>query len=244
MDVRDVKSLEAGVKQCLDTLGGLDFVIAGAAGNFLAPITQLSTNAFKSVIDIDVLGSYNTVKATLPHLIKSAEECKTDGKPASQKGTGGRIIFVSAALHYTGTPLQAHVTAAKAAVDALSNAVAIEMGPRGITSNCIAPGAIQGTEGMERLIQKSAIEEAQKLVPMGRWGYPHEIADATVYLFSNAGNHVNGHTIVGKSIVLKHPSLDVKVLSLQSQWTGANGGHHRRNGASSLTPTSCSKGWP
>ena len=54
---------------------------AGAAGNFLASITQLSTNAMKSVIDIDVLGSYNTLKATLPHLLASAAKSKQDGKP-------------------------------------------------------------------------------------------------------------------------------------------------------------------
>lgn len=53
---------------------------AGAAGNFLAPLSQLSPNAFKSVMDIDVLGSYNTVKATLPYLQKSAITHKTDGK--------------------------------------------------------------------------------------------------------------------------------------------------------------------
>lgn len=58
---------------------------AGAAGNFLAPITQLSSNAFKSVMDIDVLGSYNTVKATLPHLVKSASKHKTDGKTSESK---------------------------------------------------------------------------------------------------------------------------------------------------------------
>ena len=53
---------------------------AGAAGNFLAPINQLSTNAFKSVIDIDVLGSYNTLKATLPSLVESVKQTKTECK--------------------------------------------------------------------------------------------------------------------------------------------------------------------
>lgn len=51
---------------------------AGAAGNFLASINQLSINAFKSVMDIDVLGSYNTLKATIPHLVKSAAKHKVD----------------------------------------------------------------------------------------------------------------------------------------------------------------------
>jgi peroxisomal 2,4-dienoyl-CoA reductase len=56
---------------------------AGAAGNFLAPIRGLSTNAFKTVIDIDVIGSYNTLKACLPYLIESAAKHKTDGRTST-----------------------------------------------------------------------------------------------------------------------------------------------------------------
>ena len=173
---------------------------AGAAGNFLAPITQLSSNAFKTVIDIDVLGSYNTVKATLPHLVTSARKHNSNSKPASQiAGTGGRVIFVSATFHYTAVPLQTHVSVAKAGVDALSNNLALEFGPRGVTSNVIAPGGIAGTEGMERLSQTENVEKALKVIPLGRLGTVKEIADATVYLFSDAGNYVNGQTLVGES---------------------------------------------
>jgi 2,4-dienoyl-CoA reductase [(3E)-enoyl-CoA-producing], peroxisomal len=68
---------------------------------------------------------------------------------ASSQGTGGRIIFVSATAHYTGVPSQTHVSAAKAAIDVLSNNVAIEFGPWGITSNIIAPGTIANTEVRE-----------------------------------------------------------------------------------------------
>lgn len=64
----------------------------------------------------------------------------------SPNGTGGRIIFVSATLHYRGMPFQAHVAVAKAGIDSLSNSVAIEYGPRGVTSNIIAPGPIAQTE--------------------------------------------------------------------------------------------------
>ena len=80
VDVRKVESLQSAVDRCVKELGGIDFVIAGAAGNFLAPIRSLSPNAFKSVIDIDVLGSYNTAKVTLPHVIASAARHKTNGK--------------------------------------------------------------------------------------------------------------------------------------------------------------------
>ncbi|EEP79423.1 sporulation protein SPS19 [Uncinocarpus reesii 1704] len=181
IDVRRIDSLNNAVDR------------AGAAGNFLASIEQLSANAFKSVIDIDVLGSYNTLKATLPHLIKSATTHKSDGVTPSPTGTGGRIIFVSATLHYTGLPLQTHVTVAKAGVDALSNNVAIEYGPFGVTSNIISPGPIGETEGMRRLSKEGA---DQSSIPIGRYGTVKEIADATVYLFSDSGNYVTGSTVV------------------------------------------------
>ncbi|KAI9810145.1 MAG: hypothetical protein M1827_006671 [Pycnora praestabilis] len=196
VDVRKVESLQEAVDRCVKELGSIDFVIAGAAGNFLAPITQLSTNAFKSVMDIDVLGSYNTVKATLPHLIDSAAKHKTDGKTTPPAGTGGRILFISATMHYSGAPLQSHVSVAKAGVDALSSSVAIELGPRGMTSNVIAPGPIGGTEGMDRLVRSADIKAAMKKVPSGRYGHVKEIADATVYLFSDAANFVNGEVLV------------------------------------------------
>lgn len=148
-------------------------------------------------MDIDVLGSYNTVKATLPYLIASAAKHKTDGRTPPANGTGGRIIFVSATLHYSGTPLQSHVSIAKAGVDAMAVSVAIEQGPKGITSNVIAPGPIAGTEGMERLSRKEDRNKSAKMIPSQRMGSVKEIADATVYLFSDAGNYVNGETIVG-----------------------------------------------
>ena len=94
--------------------------------------------------------------------------------------------------------MQAHVNVAKAGVDALSNAVAIEFGPRGITSNVIAPGPIAGTEGLERLARKEDAIAGQKVIPLGRWGTVREIADATVYLFSEAAGYVTGTTLVGE----------------------------------------------
>jgi 2,4-dienoyl-CoA reductase [(3E)-enoyl-CoA-producing], peroxisomal len=164
-------------------------------------MSQLSSNAFKTVMDIDILGSYNVTKVCLPHLIASAKKHNTRGAlPASPShGPGGRIIYISATLHYVGTPLQTHVVVAKAGVDALSSNVAIEYGPLGVTSNVIAPGPIGGTEGMDRLSKKLSPDDASgKLsrIPLGRWGKVKEISDATVYLFSDAGNYVTGQTTI------------------------------------------------
>lgn len=71
-------------------------------------------------------------------------------------------------------------------------------GPKGITSNIIAPGPIADTEGVARLSKKESREKSSKGIPSGRYGTVKEIADATVYLFSDAGNYVNGETLVGK----------------------------------------------
>lgn len=194
VDVRDSKALQAAADRCANELGGIDFCIAGAAGNFLAPFSQLSPNAFKSVIDIDTLGSFNTAKAVLPYLVASAGRHRNTGV-AQPTGTGGRIIFISATFHFMGKPLQAHVMAAKAAVDQISNSVAIEYGPYGVTSNVISPGPIGGTEGMERLAKTTdevSKKNMTKKIPVGRWGEVKEIADATVFLFSEGASYING----------------------------------------------------
>jgi peroxisomal 2,4-dienoyl-CoA reductase len=215
VDVRKVEDLQAAAERCVKELGAIDFVIAGAAGNFLAPIEALSANAFKTVIDIDLIGSFNTVKATMPYLLESAKKHKVDGKTRPTNGTGGRIIFVSATMHYTGTLLQAAPSAAKAGVDQIAWSVCLEHGPFGVTSNIISPGPIAGTEGMERLATKTAhqAEDRYASIPSQRWGYVKEIADATVYLckfssthvlafmlttfpVSDTGNYVNGETLV------------------------------------------------
>ncbi|TVY64681.1 Peroxisomal 2,4-dienoyl-CoA reductase SPS19 [Fusarium oxysporum f. sp. cubense] len=204
IDVRKLTALEGAVDQCVRELGGIDFVIAGAAGNFLAPIDGLSANAFKSVVDIDLLGSYNTLKSSIPYLLASAARNRN---PVST--TGGRIIFVSATFHYTGVPYQSHVAAAKAGVDALSASVALEYGPRGLTSNVISPGGIEGTEGLQRLSSEASRESGQaaRNIPLGRYGLLKEVSDATVFLFSEAGNYINGHVLVVDGGAWRLPGL-------------------------------------
>ncbi|KAK6614064.1 short chain dehydrogenase [Botrytis cinerea] len=178
VDVRNIKSLDSAVETCVKELGGIDFVIAGAAGNFISPLEGLSSNAFRTVLEIDTLGSFNTLKATLPHLIKSAS---AHPNKASNPNTGG--------------------------VDAISATAALEYGPRGITSNVITPGPIEGTEGMARLGDKEseASGDAQRRNPLGRYGTVKEIADGTVYLFSDAGSFVNGEVLVIDGGNWRHP---------------------------------------
>jgi 2,4-dienoyl-CoA reductase [(3E)-enoyl-CoA-producing], peroxisomal len=97
-----------------------------------------------------------------------------------------------------GTPYQVHVSAAKAAVDALSATLAVEEGPRGVRSNVIAPGPVSGTAGMDRLSPKlkSARDELLKTTPLGRTGHVKDIANAAVFLFSDAAAFLTGRIIV------------------------------------------------
>ncbi|KAF8919471.1 2,4-dienoyl-CoA reductase [Mucidula mucida] len=179
-DVRNPQALAAAVAKTIEAFGRVDFVICGAAGNFLAPISGLSENAFRTVLEIDTLGTYNTIKATLAHLRKSK----------------GAYLMVSATLHYNGSPFQAHVSAAKAAVDALSAVVAVEEGPHGVRSNVIAPGAINDTEGMTRLLPTRASELAMKHTPLGRFGDIKDVANSAVFLFSDAAAYMTGQVLV------------------------------------------------
>ncbi|KAK4057326.1 peroxisomal 2 4-dienoyl-CoA reductase sps19 [Microbotryomycetes sp. JL221] len=179
-DVRKPEDLKRAVDEAVKRFGRLDIVICGAAGNFLSKISGLSENAFQTVIAIDLLGTYNTVKATLPELKKSK----------------GSYLAVSATLHYRGTALQAHVSAAKAGVDALFSVMAVELGPLGIRCNIIAPGPIAGTEGMSRLAPKGYEEGVKSQTPVGRYGEISEIGHATVFLSSGAAAFITGAVLV------------------------------------------------
>ncbi|KAI0364936.1 2,4-dienoyl-CoA reductase [Pilatotrama ljubarskyi] len=179
-DVRHPNQVQEAVAKTVEKFGRIDFVICGAAGNFLAPISKLSENGFRTVIEIDTLGTYNTIKATLPHL----------------RASKGSYIHVSATLHYRGTPYQVHVSAAKAAVDATSAVLAVEEGPHGVRSNVIAPGPIAGTEGMDRLSAKGTDAKQQGWdTPLGRWGDVKDIANVTVFLFSDAARFITGQIL-------------------------------------------------
>ncbi|KAJ6104828.1 hypothetical protein N7523_011148 [Penicillium sp. IBT 18751x] len=200
VDVRDFQAMDAAVAKCAEELGGVDFLIAGAAGNFIASINQLSADAFRSVVEIDLVGSWHAFKAASPYLTASAQKGAhvLFSKHAKESAgtTGGRVVFVSATMHYTGVPFQTHVAAAKAGVDALSNNIALEFGPVGITSNIIAPGPIEGTEGVDRLFPSEDREASLRNQPLGRYGSVRDIADATVYLFCETGNYVSGTVLV------------------------------------------------
>jgi len=180
-DVRKPDELNAVVARAGETFGGVDTFVNGAAGNFLAPAAALSPNAFRTVVEIDLLGSFHGAKAAF-------EPLRASGR--------GVLINVSATLHYHGTPLQVHASAAKAGVDAMTRNLAVEWGQFGIRVVAIAPGPIDETEGMRRLAPGDARARAEKLIPLARFGTIDEIAAAAVYLRSPAAAYITGTVLV------------------------------------------------
>lgn len=178
-DVRDPENCESAIEYAVDQLGGLDALVNGAAGNFLCPPEMLSPNAFKTVIDIDLQGTFQMSRCAYEHLKKSR----------------GVILNISATLHYQGTFNQLHVSAAKAGVDALTKNLACEWGVHGIRVVGIAPGPIADTEGMKRLGQGME-KKIGAQIPLQRMGKCIEIANSALFLMSTAASYITGETIV------------------------------------------------
>ncbi|BAX91616.1 SDR family oxidoreductase [Mycobacterium shigaense] len=178
-DVRRPDEVTAVLEQVLGTFGQLDIVVNNAAGNFPIPISELSANGFKAVVDIDLLGTFNVSKAAYDLWLRDH---------------GGAIVNISAAIQYRGMALQAHVVSAKAGIDAFSRACAIEWGPAGVRVNVVAPGAMSATEGVRRIAGDDQHRAIQN--PLRRPGSTTEIAEAVLFLAGDAASYVTGAVLV------------------------------------------------
>ena len=176
-DVRDPEATRAALRHAHAAFGDIDVLVSGAAGNFPAAALDMSPNAFRSVVDIDLLGSYHVLRAAYPLLRKP----------------GAVVINVSAPQAFLPMGLQAHVCAAKAGVDMLTRVLAIEWGGDGVRVNSVVPGPIEGTEGMARLAPTEQAREAVRAtVPAARWGTPRDVADVCLFLASPLAAYVTG----------------------------------------------------
>ncbi len=180
-DVRDYDALAAAIAAAARDLGPIDIVVCGAAGNFPAPVLGMSANGFKAVVDIDLLGTFNTCRAAFEHL----------------RRPGASIINISAMQAFTPAPMQAHVCAAKAGVDMLTKCLAIEWGSEGVRVNSIAPGAVNDTEGMKRLAPTPELRtKYSDATPLRRFAEKSEIADLALFLVSDASQFITGAVLV------------------------------------------------
>lgn len=175
-DVRDPEAVQAAISDFAEQVGQIDVLISGAAGNFPALARDISTNGFKSVVDIDLLGTWHVMKAAYPHMRRP-----------------GSIINISAPQAAIPMAMQTHVCAAKAGVDMITRCLAIEWGPEGLRVNGVYPGPIDGTEGMERLAPNDAARaQVTDAVPLKRLGLPEDVAAACLFLASDAAAYISG----------------------------------------------------
>jgi len=179
-DVRQPETLQAAFAQAEERFGPIDVLVSGAAGNFLASALGMSPNAFKTVVDIDLLGSFNVARLAHAHL----------------KRPGASIIQISAGQAFTPTPFQAHVCAAKAGVDMLTRVLALEWGAEGIRINSIVPGPIADTEGLKRLAPTGdTLAAMAERVPLKRLGKIEDISRMAMLLASDWGSYITGAII-------------------------------------------------
>ena len=170
-------AVEAALKRTFDEFGPIDIVLSGAAGNFVASALGMSANGFKTVVDIDLIGTFNVLRASFEFL----------------RRPGASLISITAGQAERASLFQAHVCAAKAGINMLTKCLALEWGPAGVRVNAISPGPIADTEGMARLATTPEAEaRVKERNPLRRYGTKDEIADMALFLSSDQAAYVNG----------------------------------------------------
>lgn len=200
-DARDYDRVEAITKEIADKFGRIDIVVAGQAGNFYAPAMGMSSKGFRTVIEIDLIGTYNVFRASFEHLTQP----------------GASLIAITAPEAVRPLKYQSHVCAAKAGVNMLCKCLAIEWGPMGIRVNGISPGPIEDSWGMMNVISptEELREQIRNAVPLKRWGTTKDVANTALFLASESASYITG-TIIDTDGGVTINTPDLQDASTQS----------------------------
>ncbi len=177
-DVADLAAVDAAVKETIGALGGIDILVNNAGIVRDKLVLSMKREDFDAVVDTNLGGCFNTVKACYSHFMKKRE---------------GRIINISSVVGLMGNAGQANYAAAKAGLIGLTKSVAKELAARGVTCNAIAPGFIE-TEMTDELSEK-AREAMLGLIPAKRAGSAEEVANAALFLASDLAAYITGEVL-------------------------------------------------
>jgi NAD(P)-dependent dehydrogenase (short-subunit alcohol dehydrogenase family) len=174
-DVRVERDVEALVARTVDELGRVDIVVNNAGGSYLFPLEETPLDKWDNSFALNVRGPFVMTQAAGRHMLEQGS---------------GVFVNISSAAGLHGVSGGVAYSSAKAALQMLTRVVAMEWGPRGIRANCIAVGAV-ASEGALRSWQRAGILDAL----IGNAGQPIDIANAILYLASDASKFMNGETI-------------------------------------------------
>ncbi len=184
VNVRDFDLVAAAVDDIWDRYGPLTGVLNNAAANFIAPTASLSPRAFEAVTSTVMTGSFNTTLAV--------------GRRWIAEGLPGSVLSNLTTWVWSGSAFVVPSAMAKAAVHAMTMSLAVEWGPYGIRLNALAPGPIPTDYAWEMLnpTDTSSIGATQSdQIPLGRMGTIDELANLTIFAFSDACDYLTGETI-------------------------------------------------
>lgn len=177
-NLSDAAAVEALTKTAIDAMGSIDILVNNAGITRDGLMMRMSDDDWLSVIEVNLNSTFRLCRGVLRGMMKNR---------------WGRIINITSVVAQAGNPGQANYSAAKAGIAGMSRSLAQEVGSRGITVNCVAPGLIETA-----MTDKLNDEQKAKIlhgVPLGRMGLPSEVAAGVVYLASNEAGYVTGATL-------------------------------------------------
>ncbi len=181
-DVREPQQVDAMLAAALDAFGRLDVLVNNAAGSFLASARRITPGGWQALIDTTLNGTFYCSRAVGERMIEQG---------------GGRIINITATLHFKGSPGLMATTAAKAGVEAMTKTLALEWARFNVLVNAIAPGPVYSPGANRNLWSNQAFhDKVRHGVPLGRFGAVQDVANLAVYLASPAGDYMTGATLV------------------------------------------------
>jgi NAD(P)-dependent dehydrogenase (short-subunit alcohol dehydrogenase family) len=175
-DVRDADAVRRTFDDVAERYGHVDILVNGAAGNFRCAALDLSPNAWRVVIDIDLNGTFLCSQAVARHMLRQGS---------------GTILNITGDFVEAHGEAMAHAAAAKAGIWNLTRSLAKEWGPA-IRVNSLAPGPIQTPHGVRALGSQNRFERLAAAIPLRRIGECSEVTEAAAFLVSDAASYVTG----------------------------------------------------